>query len=213
MPDYELCEWNESTFDIESAPEFVRSAYAERKWAFVADYVRFYACYHRGGIYLDTDVEVYRRFDVFLHHGFFAGTEVRGTSSGEPFTTMDASCFGCVAGHWFARRCLEFYDTHPFRESDGEISGGVVQVVATRALEPYGYVRRNIEQHIADDICIYSTEYFTNKENAYDRSTIYSVHFFDGSWTDSSKRGWLFRFCRRHDMMHIYRWLESLRPR
>lgn len=52
MPDYEIKEWNEDNFDVNAIP-FVREAYAERKWAFVADVCRFYACYYDGGIYLD----------------------------------------------------------------------------------------------------------------------------------------------------------------
>lgn len=33
-----------------------------RKFAFVSDYVRLYALYNEGGVYLDTDVEVLKDF-------------------------------------------------------------------------------------------------------------------------------------------------------
>ena len=39
-------------------PLFVRQAYDEKKWAFISDYVRYYAVYENGGIYLDTDVQI-----------------------------------------------------------------------------------------------------------------------------------------------------------
>lgn len=64
MPDYEIICWNEDNFDYTSVP-FVKEAYEQKKWAFVADYVRLYALFHYGGIYLDTDSEVYKSFDFF----------------------------------------------------------------------------------------------------------------------------------------------------
>lgn len=42
MSDYQLMEWNEDTFDIHMNA-WVEQAYESRNFAFVADYVRFYA--------------------------------------------------------------------------------------------------------------------------------------------------------------------------
>lgn len=211
MPDYEIKEWNEDNFDVNAIP-FVKQAYEERKWAFVADVCRFYACYHEGGIYLDTDVEVFKRFDDFLKCNFFAGTEVRSAQDVDDYVTVDASAFGCERGHWFAKACLDWYRDKPFRLSDGTIPGGVVQVVATSVLEPYGYRRVN-ECQTVRDVRIYSTEYFANVTTVDKGKTLFSLHHFDGSWNDSPSRGFLFRFCRKHDLMHIYRALEKIRKK
>ena len=54
-PDFVIKRWDESNFDVESVP-FVKEAYAAGKWAFVSDYVRAYALYEEGGLYVDTDV-------------------------------------------------------------------------------------------------------------------------------------------------------------
>ena len=62
MPEYELVLWDTNKFDITSIP-FVHEAYQQRKWAFAADYIRLYALYTEGGIYLDTDVIVKQKFD------------------------------------------------------------------------------------------------------------------------------------------------------
>ena len=51
LPDFEFKEWNETNFDINICP-FVRQAYDEKKWAFVADYCRFYALHMEGGGYI-----------------------------------------------------------------------------------------------------------------------------------------------------------------
>lgn len=74
LPDYELKEWNENSFDINSN-FYVKEAYESRKFAFVTDYVRLYALYTEGGIYMDTDVEVLKNLDPFLDLPAFSGFE------------------------------------------------------------------------------------------------------------------------------------------
>ena len=73
-PDYEIMMWNEDTFDINSN-QYVKEAYENKKYAFVSDYVRLYALYNYGGIYLDTDVEIFKPFDEFLKYDFFTSFE------------------------------------------------------------------------------------------------------------------------------------------
>lgn len=65
--DYEIVEWNEENFDINMFP-YTKEAYSVKKWAFVSDYARLYAVYSRGGIYLDTDVELLHPIDNLLNN-------------------------------------------------------------------------------------------------------------------------------------------------
>lgn len=84
-PDYEIIEWNESNFDISSIP-YVAQAYADKKWAFVSDYVRLYAIYNHGGIYLDTDVILHHRIDDLLQYScWLASDDVRYINTGLGF--------------------------------------------------------------------------------------------------------------------------------
>ena len=62
LPDYEIKVWNEDNFDILWQCDFVRQAYEAGKYAYVADVARLWALYTEGGIYMDTDVEVYKPF-------------------------------------------------------------------------------------------------------------------------------------------------------
>ena len=73
-PNYEYIEWNEKTFDIK-CNKYVEEAYTSKKWAFVTDYVRLWAIYNFGGIYMDTDVEVLKPLDSFLLNEAFSGFE------------------------------------------------------------------------------------------------------------------------------------------
>lgn len=71
-PDYEIIEWNETNFDV-NLNQYVKEAYKKRKWAFVSDYVRLFALYKFGGIYLDTDCELLKNLDIFLNHNGVVG--------------------------------------------------------------------------------------------------------------------------------------------
>ena len=69
-PDYEFKEWNEDNFDIHSN-KYVEQAYNARNFAFVTVYVRLYALYSEGGVFMDTDVEILKPIDEFLKHKAF----------------------------------------------------------------------------------------------------------------------------------------------
>jgi len=70
MPDYEIKCWSEDNFDVDSV-DWVKEAIEQRKWSLASDYIRHYALYTEGGIYLDTDVKVFKSFDEFLNWDFF----------------------------------------------------------------------------------------------------------------------------------------------
>lgn len=76
MPSWQIMRWDESNFDIASAPLYVRQAYEARKFAFVSDYVRLWALEQYGGLYMDVDFEVFRPFDDLMDkYPAFAGYE------------------------------------------------------------------------------------------------------------------------------------------
>lgn len=62
LSDYEIMEWNQNNFDV-YAKTYTADAYQTCKYAFVSDVARVKALYDYGGIYLDTDVMVYKNFN------------------------------------------------------------------------------------------------------------------------------------------------------
>ena len=76
LPDYEIRLWDINSFDYDAVP-FTKDALANKKWPFVSDYVRLYALYTYGGIYLDSDVQVFENLDELLDNRFFTGLEMR----------------------------------------------------------------------------------------------------------------------------------------
>lgn len=91
LPDYELVLWNTKRFDINSVP-WVKEAFEAKKYAFAADYIRLYSVYTEGGIYLDSDVEVLKRFDDLLQYKSFIGFEAATEKK------VEAAIFGAEPG-------------------------------------------------------------------------------------------------------------------
>lgn len=74
LPDYEFVLWDLERFDIKTS-QWVKEAFEARKYAFAADYIRLYAVYNYGGVYMDMDVEVVRPFDDLLASPYILGLE------------------------------------------------------------------------------------------------------------------------------------------
>lgn len=71
MPDWEIIEWNESNYDVNSSP-FIKFHYEHKRYAKVSDYVRIQMVNKYGGLYLDTDVELLTDISSFCETPFFA---------------------------------------------------------------------------------------------------------------------------------------------
>lgn len=114
MPDWEFRLWDaESIQSIDSV--WLKECLLVKKWAFAADFVRLYALYIFGGIYLDTDCLVYRSFEPLLSHQSFIGQE--WYIHIDCFTThhyLTSHCMGAESGHPFVGRCLRYYDDRHF---------------------------------------------------------------------------------------------------
>lgn len=100
LPDYEFKLWNETNSPMNH--HYVKNMYAKKKWAFVADYIRFWALEKEGGIYLDTDTEVLKSFNNLLVHGAFFGQTKDGVTA--------AGVIGAVPHHSIIKDILAVYD-------------------------------------------------------------------------------------------------------
>lgn len=174
LPEYEIIEWNEDNFDIDSVP-YVKQAYETKKWAFVSDYVRLWAIYNYGGIYLDTDVEVKKSLDCFLKHDFFTGFE----SWEFPFTAT----FGAKKGNLFVKRLMDYYDNLQFIQNNKMVETTNTTYVTNILIKEYNVKCNGKKQELRDGIVIYPSEYFTLDTNGENN---YTTHHFDGSWYTGS---------------------------
>lgn len=200
MPDYELKLWSLENFDLASAPVYVQAAVKERKWAFAADYIRVYALYTEGGIYLDSDVAVLRRFDEFLDNAFFSSMEhhltqveryddrsmidAEGRRTGEGYLMgmmIQAAVMGAEAGCPLLADVLDWYREHPFEMNGADVQGPISPQIYARVAERYGFRYRDEDQRLPGRITIYRSEVFAgNRHEATAASA--AIHYCAHSW-------------------------------
>lgn len=183
LSDYEIMEWNESNFDI-NMNNFVKQAYEAGKFAFVSDYARVYALYNYGGIYLDTDVEVIKNFDSFLHHSSFWGFEEKNY--------IATSTIGSIKGNPLIKKFLDEYEDKSFILSDGSYDISTNVSLVTETFEELGIKRNGLYQELKDLAVVYPKVYFSPYDyincisHITDKS--YAVHHFYKSWVSISQR-------------------------
>ena len=174
---------NEDNFDLDKYP-YVREAYDNRKFAFVTDVVRLYALYHEGGVYMDTDVEVLKSLDPFLHHNAFSGFEDERNIP----TGIMASEKG---GKW-AKENLDYYIDKHFIKEDGTMDVTTNVQTITNIMLPYGLNQNNSYQDFPGLITFYPKDYFCPK--SYKDGKIYltkntvTIHHFAGSWLTQKEK-------------------------
>ena len=154
LPDYELVEWNEKNFPFEKFP-FAQEALDNRKFAFVSDVCRLYALKEYGGIYMDTDVEVLKSLDIFLHHAAFSG-----------FENDDYVPTGIMASEknsQWATDLLKYYDNRSFIKENGELDIQSNTYIITEMMKEKGFVMNNKFQEIEDYVAFYPNDYFCPK--------------------------------------------------
>lgn len=178
-PEYTLKEWNEDNFDINSN-RYVSEAHHARKFAFVTDYVRLYALYHEGGIYMDTDVEVLKNYDAFLHHKAFSGFESDGF--------VPTGIMAAEKGTRWGGELLEAYNGRRFINDDGSFDMTTNTKTITEYMLKNGLILNNQFQEIPGLCTIYPSEYFCPKDHGTGQikrtANTCCIHHFAASWID-----------------------------
>lgn len=172
LKDYEVIEWNEQNFDIDSH-KFIKEAYKQKKWAFVSDYIRAYVIYNYGGIYLDTDIILLQNFDDFLEHKAFVGFE----NENHPFT----AAFGAEKNHPLIKDMLDYYDELDDIKFDFENNNTIS--VSEMLINKYGCQTNNKFQILKDDIAVYPDNILCNPS----KDSV-SIHIFTGTWLNDKPK-------------------------
>lgn len=181
MPDYEYKLWNEDNFDVHSN-RYVEEAYQASKYAFVTDYVRLFALFTEGGIYMDTDVEVLKPYDDLLNLPGFTGYE--GSKYLPPVTGTIAS----EAGNLWVKEQLESYVDAHFLKPDGTLDMKTNTARISENMKKGGFVQ-NGEKQVYKDMHIFPVEYFCPRQTTGEvliSENTYCDHHFMGSWSEST---------------------------
>lgn len=196
LPDYEFILWDAKKL-AECNNTFANEAVSVKKWAFAADFIRLYAVYHYGGIWLDTDIDMFKSFDPFLSDGMFIGREyyVHKEQGKEEFTTLTSHCFGAEKNHPFLKECLEFYEHRHFIRSYNEklpqelrYDMTIIPMLQMRLAENYGFdSRNNINklQILSNGIHVYPYQYF-DQPGYTSMQDVVCIHRVAQSWNKKS---------------------------
>ena len=170
----------EKHFDLDSVV-WCRQAFEAKKFAFAADFIRLYALYNYGGIYLDTDVVVYKSFNELLHLPYFIGED-----RNHCFEPAIVGCEPCTT--WIGK-VLERYEGRKFIKFDGSYDmHGLPRVYADQLFDTYQFkklkkVPAKYEEK-EDIIQIFSYRYFNSRDyiGAVKTKDSFCSHNFVGSW-------------------------------
>lgn len=137
LPDYEIKRWDETNSPMNHP--YVQKMYKAKKWAFVADYIRFFVLTREGGIYLDTDTEALKGFnDLLKYPAFFGQTKDGMTAAGVIGAVPNHPAILAMLGEYDKEETLNTVRTSPMVVTDVLKSGNYkdVQVFDYRYFNP-----------------------------------------------------------------------------
>lgn len=185
LPDYEVWVWDTKRFDIDSTV-WTRQAFDAKRYAFAADYIRLYALYNYGGIYLDSDVLAYKNFDDLLSLPYFIGEDYDGA--------FEAAVIGAEKGCQFIKDVLDYYDGRQFVLPDGTLDTLQLPLIFRKQLirKGYHFHKRNGYGDLSLDekvLTIFPKDYFNSRDaiGAHRYRNSYCSHNFAGSWERKAK--------------------------
>lgn len=171
MPNYEIKEWS-----LKNLPEevlnhsFVASAIHAGKWAYATDFIRLWALYNYGGVYLDMDVMVYKAFDVFLKYRAFSCIELNPYFLYKTLHKkeiiglgIEAAVLGCEKEHEWIEDIMEYYKHKIFINDPRYYVDYIMPRILTRvSKEKYGFKMVPTYQVLEKDIHIFSCDVFSS---------------------------------------------------
>lgn len=191
LPDYEIVLWDLNKVDLEKLP-WVKATYEHKRYSYACDYLRAYAVYTEGGIYMDSDVEVVKSFDDLLDLPYFIGREKSGK--------LEPAVIGGEPGMPLLKKVIDYYDSKPFIKSDGTQDLKTLPDIITEIAEK-DYIVKDIDrpQEIirdANSLYVLPADYFSPKRNdTFDvelTHRTYTIHHFTATWFSPKQK--LFKF-------------------
>lgn len=175
-------------FDLNSTV-WTRQAFETKKYAFAADYIRLYALYNYGGIYLDSDVLVYKSFDELLSLPYFIGCD--------QICAFEAAVIGAEKGCKWIKDVLDTYKHKEFIKQDGTYDMMELPVRFHNVLTTLNYKFRKIYSipqalSIVSDpsiIEIFSKDFFNSRDavKVHPTKKSFCAHNYIGSWQKKDK--------------------------
>lgn len=191
LKDYELWLWGkkpadclgldiiEKPFDLNSVT-WCKQAYETKKYAFAADYIRLWAIYNYGGIYMDSDVIMYKSFNDLLSLPYFIGED--------SVHCFEPAIFGAEKNCKWIHDVLRRYDRLNFIGEDGVLNMLALPKVFQKMLSPKYKFRmiKSINSFVYEEgtLNIFPNNWFNSRNyiKSIQADGAYCSHRFVGSW-------------------------------
>ena len=176
-PDYEIIEWNEDNFDINSI-QYVKEAYNSKQWAFASDCIRMCILHNEGGVYLDTDVELLKPIDELLDAQIVAFEKGGRVAPG--------LIMAVNAGDDLCKIMIEEYSSENFILDNGLLNQTTICQRFTDLMKKNGLITDGSYQENIAGYNVYPEEYFCPL--SYDDGKLlltentYAIHHYAASW-------------------------------
>ena len=184
---YEIKKWDEDNFNVNQIP-YTQQAYRCKKFAFVSDYARIKGLYEKGGVYLDTDIEIVRRFDELLSDRDM----VLGFESDR---SLETAFMAAVPENELIDGFLKTYEKRKFINGDGSYDMSVINEHFS------SFMSQNTDIDLDDErlrefeegkIVVYPRDYFAafDISNWHIKPTenTYTIHHMNASWSSKKKK-------------------------
>ena len=221
LPDYKIRKWTLEDFNADSTL-LTKEALATKKWAFLTDYVRHYALYHNGGIYMDSDVMLYGDITTLLDAEFVSACEYHPNQEAKSMLAsqitengvricksikiggigVQAAFMASCSNHPLTKKILEYYNTLDLNSILQ--NRYTAPTVIAYCMEEYGYRYVDEEQHLNGGIHLYPTQLISNYDQKNKQSLV--VHWCAGSWTNRTMLG---MFKHKLNQFSLYRKLRD----
>jgi mannosyltransferase OCH1-like enzyme len=184
LPDYEIKLWSEKNVDLNEC-DFIKEAYEQKKWAFVADYVRTKVLYEYGGIYMDTDMELTKPVDDLLTEDFVIGVEDSGFIAAGLIIVKNKH-------NKYIKKMLNFYKKQKFKEIDDLFEISIPKVLTNIFKDEVDLSDTTKIIKKEKELAIYPRDYFyplsyDRKNNVFTENT-YGIHYYDASWISPTSK-------------------------
>lgn len=197
LRNWDIKEWNESNLDIEKY-KFSLLGYNLKKYGACVDPYRPEILAKYGGLWLDTDVNVYEDLEPFLMNSLFAGFSHWICNRDDSIWTIGMGLLGVIPEHPVMNQLTEWYKEHWTKTSldNNTTSASYERAYLNRYPHPEMVITRIIQgkyklkpngisqkiDTIDGAIQIESPPVFTIRGSY--KTKNYAEHLFEGTWLD-----------------------------
>ena len=179
-PGYEIRCCDESVFDVEDHA-WTKDAYEAGKYAYVADYARFWLIYEYGGVYMDLGSELVRDITALVAQcSPFSAIEDLSKTANTGLIVASPRTNPVVAS------VLAHYDSLKFSDDPTFLQSHTVNVMFTGELEKRGFAREDRLQHVDGWTLLPSSAFnpVYGFGGYHIKKDTYSVHHYSASWVE-----------------------------